>query len=156
MWPTRRRGLRSPMICHSSRGCPPRAPAGKLAGCSFRATRKRQAGIDLDVARVTGRTFHRRMDGPWHFVLDNPGSVLDGSEGGNFLLAPDGKVNRRRGSNASYAGTQFIAPSPAPDSMVLTICRHRKTQHGYTPLRVPPPARSRFRARHPMARGVQG
>jgi hypothetical protein len=44
----------------------------------------------LSLPQTDGRYFTTQWMDLWHFIVDNPGSVLDGSEGGNFLLAAPG------------------------------------------------------------------
>jgi hypothetical protein len=41
----------------------------------------------LTLPPTDGRYFTTEWMDLWHFIVDNPGSVIDGSEGGNFLLA---------------------------------------------------------------------
>lgn len=41
----------------------------------------------LTLPKTDGRYFTTEWMDLWHFIVDNPGSVIDGSEGGNFLLA---------------------------------------------------------------------
>ena len=42
----------------------------------------------LTLPKTDGRYFTTEWMDLWHFIVDNPGSVIDGSEGGNFLLVP--------------------------------------------------------------------
>jgi hypothetical protein len=44
----------------------------------------------LTLPKTDGRYFTTQWMDLWHFIVDNPGSVIDGSEGGNFLLAAPG------------------------------------------------------------------
>jgi hypothetical protein len=89
----------------------------------------------LTLPKTDGRFFTTEWMDQWHFVLDNPGSVLDGNEGGNFLLASPGwkgelpKGNQRvvRGES-QFMGTLTRTGVKGADDLPAM----EKTQRGYT------------------------
>lgn len=78
----------------------------------------------LSLPRTDGRYFTTQWMDLWHFIVDNPGSVLDGSERGNFLLAPPGwKGEVPKGIKRIVRGeSDFWERSLAPNSKALMIC----------------------------------
>ena len=88
----------------------------------------------LTLPKTDGRYFTTEWMDLWHFIVDNPGSVIDGSEGGNFLLAspswkgdmPEGIKRIVRGES-EFMGTLTRTQLKGMDDLTAM----QATQQGY-------------------------
>jgi len=88
----------------------------------------------LSLPQTDGRYFTTQWMDLWHFIVDNPGSVLDGSEGGNFLLAAPGwkgevpkGIKRIVRGESDFMGTLTRTQLKGIDDLPAM----QKTQQGY-------------------------
>jgi hypothetical protein len=88
----------------------------------------------LTQPKTDGRYFTAQWDDLWGFVLDNPGALLDGNNGGNYLLVsphwkgevPKGVTRVIRGES-DFLGTLTRTGLHGPEDLP----NMEKTQHGY-------------------------
>jgi hypothetical protein len=64
----------------------------------------------LTLPKTDGRYFTTQWMDLWHFIVDNPGSLIDGNEGGSFLVVPpDWKGGRPKGIKRVVRGeSEFL------------------------------------------------
>ncbi len=89
----------------------------------------------LTLAPTDGRFFTTEWMDQWHFVLDNPGSVLDGSKGGNFLLAsPNWKGKLPKGIKRIVRGESEFMGTLTRTGLngAADLPAMQKTQQGYS------------------------